>query len=385
MTDLARTLEVTPAAVSKYEAGERSPAPDKIDPLIATLGFPLDFFLKPMVKLPASAIFYRSMTAATKGHRDRAEQRLAWMIEISRGLQEFVNFPVLNLPAFEVPADPAELDDERIEQLAGELRWHWRLGDGAISDVTLLMENHGVVVARTELGASTLDAFSQWDETGNRAYVILGSDKASAVRSRFDVAHELGHLVLHRAVRDQVVRRGEMHKLMETQAHRFAGAFLLPARSFAASVPFPGLEMFRELKPKWKVSIGLMIRRCLHVGLITRRQYEVLSEEYGRRRWRTREPMDDLLPAEQPRLLRRALELVVSHGVLSRQQIVERYALPPGEIEPLVGLPDRYLDGDSAMVRLRPDAPMNIEVGRMNRTQPEDGTRIIPFRSRREG
>jgi Zn-dependent peptidase ImmA (M78 family) len=307
------------------------------------------------------------------------------MIEISRGLQEFVSFPVLNLPAFDVPTDPAELDNDRIEQLAGELRWHWRLGEGAISDVTLLMENHGVVVARTELGASTLDAFSQWDEIGSRAYVILGSDKASAVRSRFDIAHELGHLVLHRAVRVPVVRRGEMHKLMEEQAHRFAGAFLLPARSFAASVPFPGLDLFRELKPKWKVSIALMIRRCLNIGLITRLQYEALYEQYGRRRWRTKEPLDELLQFEQPRLLRRALELVVSHGVLSRQQIVERCALPAAEIEPLVGLPEGYLDGDSAMVRLRPDAPTSIDVGRINRAQSEKGTRVIQFPARNQG
>ena len=70
-----------------------------------------------------------------------------------------------------------------------------------------------------------------------RPLILLSADKDSGYRSRFDLAHEIGHLVLHRHI--QRTTDSARHKLMEQQAHHFAGEFLLPAETFASEVLVP--------------------------------------------------------------------------------------------------------------------------------------------------
>jgi Zn-dependent peptidase ImmA (M78 family) len=116
----------------------------------------------------------------------------------------------------------------------------WGLNPSPIQDLVGLLESNGLFIARDDLEAPALDSFSEYVREDQTAYCVLGTEKASAVRSRFDAAHELGHVLLHRTVTDKYIRRTDMFKLLESQAHRFAGAFLLPASSFATDLmPYP--------------------------------------------------------------------------------------------------------------------------------------------------
>jgi Zn-dependent peptidase ImmA (M78 family) len=94
-----------------------------------------------------------------------------------------------------------------------------------------------------------------------------GKDKASAVRSRFDAAHELAHLLLHRKVDGRRVKNTADWKILETQAHRFAAAFLLPAKSFSDELWAATLDGMLARKGRRKVSIAMMIVRCEHIGI----------------------------------------------------------------------------------------------------------------------
>src|SRR4051794_24295279 len=106
---------------------------------------------------------------------------------------------------------------------------HGGLGDGPIASVIALFETHGVVVTRFELGSDEIDAFSCWIK--RRPYVLLGSDKKSCCRSRFDAVHELAHLLLHRHIGQEDLERKGVRDRIETEANMFAGAFLLPRSS----------------------------------------------------------------------------------------------------------------------------------------------------------
>jgi len=57
---------------------------------------------------------------------------------------------------------------------------------------------------------------------------VLASDKGDAAVSRFDAAHELGHLIMHHDAEP-----GDLY--MERQADAFAAAFLMPAETIAMS------------------------------------------------------------------------------------------------------------------------------------------------------
>ena len=211
------------------------------------------------------------MSSATKAPRARAVARHAWLLEIISYLLEYIDFPAVNLPKFDLPSDVQQITTNDIEDAAAECRRFWRVGTGPIADIVLLLENNGVIVSRGELGAETLDAYSHWPSDVAHPMIFLGSDKASAVRSRHDASHELGHLILHRNVDVKAIRNAMLFKLIENQAHRFAAAFNLPAQAFADQLWAPTLDAFLALKPHWKVAIAAMIMRSEQLGISFRR------------------------------------------------------------------------------------------------------------------
>jgi Zn-dependent peptidase ImmA (M78 family) len=275
-----------------------------------------------------------------------------WLRDIVHYLSEFVQFPRPDIPRLAVPKDPLLLSDEEIEEAADEVRRHWRMGDGPIGNVVLLLENQGVVIARDTLGADTLDGLSEFVAEEGRAYIIIGTDKGSPARWRFDAAHELAHMVLHADVDWRLLSRPEQFKRIEAQAHRFAAAFLLPLAPFGEDLFAVNLDTLRAIKPKWGVSIAMMIVRARHAGLISEEAERRLWINLSRRGWRRREPHDDSMTTEEPRLLRRAVELVLASHAQTPQDILTNLALPPFDVESLCGLPTDYLTGDFAPVSL---------------------------------
>jgi Zn-dependent peptidase ImmA (M78 family)/transcriptional regulator with XRE-family HTH domain len=357
-SSLADLIGVTRAAVSQYENGQQSPSPLVLQQISLKLNLPSHHFLRP---LPSNGgvIFYRSLTSATKGARAKAEQRYAWLREIVQYLRRYVKFPPVNVPEFRSAKHPASIDDNSIEKFAKETRRHWSLGDEPITNVSWLLEKQGIVTARQELDSPKLDAFSHWCAADGVPYVVLNSEKASAVRSRFDAAHELAHLALHRQVGPSVFSNRSTFSLIEEQANRFSGALLLPEEPFAEDVYAPTLDAFRALKPKWRVSVGVMIKRAAQIGMVSKEAEQRLWINYSRRGWRQREPLDNELQPELPQFLRRCVELLVSKGVVVRHDLPFQLALFASDLESLIGLERGYFDApvDGA---LEPEFPAII-------------------------
>lgn len=362
-TALAELLGVSRQSVSMYENGKQTPQPETLERIAIVLRMPREyFFSEPVIREATRAVFYRSMHAATKESRKRAEARYMWLKEAVGYITEFVELPRVNVPEVEID-DPAALSEDDIEAAAVRLRGAWGLGDGPISNMVLLLENHGVLVSRMLLHSDKLDAFSEWSANG-RPYIVLGADKQAAVRSRFDAAHELAHLVLHRRLSDAALRRPETFRLMEQQAHRFAGAFLLPPRSFTREVDWPSIDAFFALKQRWGVAIATMIHRSEELGLVGRQAAQRMYISLSRRGWRTREPLDADLPVEEPRVLRRAFELVVREGVQSVDQVKRALPFPIEDLAEMLSLPLSFFGEPEPEVKLinMPARPRSSEV-----------------------
>ncbi|MCH4575285.1 helix-turn-helix domain-containing protein [Achromobacter xylosoxidans] len=338
-TALATMVERSSGTVSKWESGEQQPEADALERLSMRLSMPVAWFLKPIPRYGDNVCFFRSNVSATKTAQSIAQVRLMWLNEISLELQQFVDWPVVNIPTLE-ESNHLNISDEEIEQAAANCRKEWKLGLGPISDMTLALENVGVICVREELGYAKMDGASQWFDTDGRPYVFLAADKANGVRSRFDAAHELGHLVLHRSVSG--LEFTKRNPEIERQAHLFAGAFLLPAESFAAEVSRPSLDTFIALKPRWKVSVAAMIMRCLQLGIIDEAYSVRLWKNYSARGWRRGEPLDDVIPAETPRLLSRAIDLLLSQGGLDKGGVLAALGLHQGDCERLCSLAEGF-------------------------------------------
>lgn len=341
---LAEVLGLSSSSnITLYESGRQTPSSDVLDRIVDTLNMPRDFFLHEITEFDMSGINYRSMSTATKTARSRAEIRYRWLREITDYVRKYVDFPPLNIPALIVPEDPSLISAEMIEEMATQCRAFYKLGDGPVPDLVTLLERNGVVISRGELGAETLDAFSQTPRDDDRAFIFLGSDKESAVRSRFDCAHELGHILMHRNVATSTRRSTKAHSLMEQQCHLFASCFLLPESGFTRELFAPTLDGFLALKPRWRVAIAAMIKKTEDLGIITETQARRLWINMSRRGWRKQEPLDNKLVSEQPRMLRRSFELLFESGVKTPKQVVDDLRLPASEIERLACLPDGTL------------------------------------------
>lgn len=377
--DLAEQIGVSPQAVSQYERGAQTPSPDVLRRIAEVLEVPTHFLLRPVRPEESAVLFFRSLSSATKRDRVRAARQYEWLRDVVGYVHDLVEFPAVRFPDLQIPEDPLQLREEDIERAAATLRRSWGLGDGPISNVVWLAENNGVVVARQSLNSEALDAFSQWNPADQTPYIVVGTDKASAVRARFNLAHELGHLVLHRGVASAQFNTAQVFKLLEDQANRFASAFLLPATTFAGSVYSITLDGFRAMKEQWKVSIGAMIMRASQIHLVNETQTQRLFINRSRRGWNTQEPLDDILPAEEPRFLRRAFDLLLDQGLVSWEQLELQLARRASDIEAVAGLPKGYLAREPDGVRLRiGPAPTMVPAEPKHR---EDW--VLPFRTKK--
>lgn len=345
---LAAMVGVSPPTISKWRGGTQAPEREALDRLASVTNVSPEWFTRP-ISAKVSPPMFRSNASAHVAARAMLEARLEWAQEVAFSLMEFVDYPEVSLPV-RTYTDPEQITSADIERAAAELRNLWRLGRSAIQDLALAAEGAGIILVREETGISQIEGLSSWSEVLGRPLILLSADKANGYRSRFDLAHELGHLVLHRHITRPAER--ERHNLLEDQAHRFAGALLLPGETFAAEVHVPPtLDDLLLLKRRWGASVAAMIMRLHALHLIDDDGKQTLFKRYSARWGRKSEPGDGDRPPEQPRLLRRTIDLLVAENVMPLNAIPRHMGLSESDVQALAGLPDGYFAGKSNVVQ----------------------------------
>ncbi|MGH7481465.1 MAG: helix-turn-helix domain-containing protein [Longimicrobiales bacterium] len=298
--DLAQLIAVSPSTISLYETEKREPNDDGIiEALCEVLDVSPHFFYTAVLgELGEDQIDYRSLAAAPKHVRDRLVAFGFFVLEWTRYLRQKVRLPTLNIPSVDAAYD------EDVERAAELCREHWGLGFGPIDRINRVLENAGVAIATVDIQASEVDAFSVYlDDMG---LVVLNTTKGCNSRAIQDCTHELGHGVLHRGPGRERNRR-----LKEQQAKRFAGAFLLPRRTFPREFWSGGhgdLSHVVALKRRWGVSIQSILYRAHQLELIGTAAFRRWMRTVSAKGWRSgiQEPAEPR-PVE-PELLGLAFE-----------------------------------------------------------------------------
>ena len=205
----------------------------------------------------------------------------------------------VSLPEVSIPTLAAESTRE-IEEAAEEARESWSLGTGPISNMTRVAENAGAVVTFFQGISERVDALSIDLE---RPIIVRNEAKPTACRLRFDIAHELGHLVMHKGV-----QTGD--KTTEGQANRFASSFLLPRSAFLHEFPRSRYLAWNEIykmKLRWKVSVSAILRRAYDLRIIDADQYRIGNIHLTKSGQRKKEIYDDVIELETPELLNSAI------------------------------------------------------------------------------
>lgn len=374
--ELAARLDVSDITVSRWKNGKQLPTGKALDEIARELRVTPEWLTRSPNAKPAPPRF-RGSIAQMKAERSMLGARLAWADEIVSLFEQHLDYPELNVPDAGFRR-AKEISDCDIEEAAQTVRKAWGLGNAPIADVVLSMENAGIIVVREVTGTPRIEGLSAWSAASKRPLVFLCADKGNAYRSRFDAAHELGHLVLHRHLEPN--GSAAAHKLTEQQAHRFASAFLAPPESYLAELRMPvSLASLLVLKPRWGLSAAAQLQRLRGVGLISADEHlrliKLRSSKWGVRA----EPGDSDRAPEKPRLLKRCAEMLLREGVFSRESFVHEVGLSVRDIESLVGLTSGALSEErSDVVELALRRKPTASKAEVRTASPS----VVPFRPR---
>ena len=340
ITGLSDLLGVSRQSITQYEKDEQNPKMEILEKISLILNLPKHFFLAPSEEEENNLIFYRSLSRTNQMERKSTEQKLKWFREIINYLQNYFEFISPNIPEFDVSSNIRNITHKEIELISQEARKFFNIGNGAISNLATLLENNGIIINRGEFNSNSIDAFSVWTKN-SIPIIVQSSDKECAVRSRFDLAHELGHLIMHRKINEKVFSMNL--KYIENQADYFAGAFMMPADSFTKDFYYPTLDVFTSLKEKWKMSIASMIIRTRDLNILNEIQVQRMWINYSRKGMKGKEPLDDIIEPEEPQFIKRCFEILINKDIQNRYDMELNLPYNLRDIEILSNLPEGFL------------------------------------------
>lgn len=301
-------LPITKAGLSKYELNKSVPKASTLLALGTVLRVPVQYFLEePTVTVEWLA--FRKHAALAKGRQERialfAGDVASRYVELQHALYPDV------IPKFPRLRHVDSL--EGAEAAAQDARTTWDLGRAPIESVTQILEDQGVIVVGWSDESGQFDGLSGW--VNKTTPIAVVNTAVPDDRRRYNLAHELGHMVM--------MRNGHSPDQEEQLAHRFAAAFLVPAsvarQELGAKRRRVSMEELGILKRKYGLSMQAWARRATDLDIIDEGHYSSLCREFSRRGWRKSEPVS-FEGHEQPVRLQQLVLHALAEGIISETQ-----------------------------------------------------------------
>src|SRR5699024_1372170 len=227
--ELAEKLNISEQSVWQFEKQMIEPSFENILQLKEILQVKTAFFFEefPITKVISETnVAYRKADITSKKKTNSEVVYLNVALDIIQYFESFLNVPKTTLLTLRKKVGErvtGDIANEEIEAIARMSRSFLEIQPNN-ANLLYILEKSGIHVLEKNVGGKA-DAYSAWsqDET---PVIVLGVKK-SAVRRNFDLAHELGHLLLHPYVDFFELEKKERQKI-ERQADYFASCFLLP-------------------------------------------------------------------------------------------------------------------------------------------------------------
>ncbi len=346
MEDLAISIGVTRQSISKYEHGIVKPSPEMLKAISYSLDFPSEFFYKEDIETNAgsSPLFFRSKSGISKKIKTACKYQIKWTDDIKKQLEKYVDF--VELDVLTISKEYEDLTFEEVEELALTIRENWEINDDPINDLIGLLENKGIIVAQFATNSycafKGIDAFSCWKN--GTPYILYHPLQKSAVRTRFSILHELGHLIMHSSIEENNSEKKIVVDLADMQADRFAAAFLLPPTSFPKDIRSTSLTSLEIVKQKWGAAMSTIIKRCETLELLTDSQINYLKRQMTTQKYWYKEPLDDILTIAEPEMIRDAIYLLIDNKIITKTSFISTSGLSINDLKSICGLPDDFFE-----------------------------------------
>jgi Zn-dependent peptidase ImmA (M78 family)/transcriptional regulator with XRE-family HTH domain len=299
---LAEAARVTQAALSRYENDLREPEPEVLERLAQALGVTTRFLM-------SAGRVHGGMGVDAHMRRRKTARATVWRHLEARlnmyRMHASVLFEEVSLRADQrVPTiDPMEIGPADAARL---VRMQWRMPIGPVRSLCRWLEAAGCLIIENDFGTPRVDGLSQWVDDHP---IIMINSRVPTDRKRLTLAHELGHLCLHSV---------EVSDDIEREANEFAAEFLMPVEVIRPQLRGLKLGKLHDLKREWGVSMQALIERAHQAGLMTATARGNLYKALSARGWRTREPLSDHLPPEQPTLIGDIGRTLADRGLSAR-------------------------------------------------------------------
>lgn len=327
---------MTAQAISKYERDESVPGSGVLIALADALHVSVDHLTgDPGVTL--EAVEFRKNTLTSRREEARVEAQVVHLLERYLAVETLLGLAGRGWDQpREAPYPIREVQDA--EYAARGLRTDWKLGAAPIPNLVELLEGRGIKVLAVDL--VTIDGLAARVRRAgaDAASVVVVNRKTRGERQRFTLAHELGHMVLQAAPRVDA----------EKAAHRFAGAFLMPAETLRAEVgahrSAMGWHELFGLKQLFGVSVQALAVRCRELGIFEKALFQRLYREFSRLGWRS-PPYPEPHPrsGEEPRRFERLCLRGLAEGAISEAGTAELLGIAVRELSRRMDEPPDWL------------------------------------------
>ncbi|MFW5433571.1 helix-turn-helix domain-containing protein [Paenibacillus apiarius] len=334
---LSEMLGVTEQAVWQYENAYTSPKMQIVNELKRIFSVKSKYFysedMLARYMTPANVdvmnIAYRSKVLNVISKTQAEAKHVEYLDTFVNYITTNVSLPTLKIIRLrdEVIEYLNHTEDDRstqINHIAHLARKRLDLSKTNNDDFMFLIEKSGVFVFEKAIGEE-IDAYSLWTRN-DRPYIILGNMKRSAVRRNFDIAHELGHMLLHYRLEFANLDRKE-HKMIENEADLFAGALLLPEDEFVLDMKdvshITNPDNYLDLKKKWKTSLQVLGYRAANLGIIEPKDHRNFYAAMHRKGYLKMEPLDDVIPIQKPMKIKTIIDFVSKKGLVDIGQMIE--------------------------------------------------------------
>ena len=304
--ELADKIKKSKAIIAQVEGGFKLASDDLLASIADATEFPISFFSEPIhAEFPIPDLFFRSRSSIKRREVVDAVRWAEHVFHLGCFLASKVRRIPVQIPSGAHDPHSAARSTRRAMQMSS---------NEPIPHLVRSLERAGLWFIAIP-PAKAHDAFCVWMNVGDlEVPIIAATVDAAPDRFRLSVAHELGHLVMHK----NLLRKSQ--KEVEGEAFQFGAEFMMPESAMRKELIAPiTLTNIARLKPRWGVSIQALIRRANDLNIITTRQYHYLFHQLSALGWKTEEPASLQVPIEKPRLLRKMAEIVYGSPINYRK------------------------------------------------------------------